>query len=477
MDNFSRKWSLYEVDSPLHKFLPRVVVIGAGMAGLVAARLLHDSGFPVIVLEARNRLGGRIWTDETLGVPCDLGGSWIHGADDNPLTLWCQTLGIPLLYTPDDDRYVYENGQAQERSQLEQAAWRGLTAAAQAINQAIARAQAAKAQGHDPHISLAAALQPVLTDQSLSDLDRRMLAAMLSVSEGVQGAPADLLDVEDWFPKEAHGVNAMPSGGYKQLIDDAATGLDIRLNQPVRKISYTAGEVQIVTEQATFVADLAVITVPLGILKTDQLQFDPPLPPAKQAAIARIGFGGAGVLGKLLIRFPYRFWPNDQGWLLSLPLSLEQRGFFSSWFNLDIVTGEPLLVSFTNGYTAANFDLHATDEQVCAEGMQVLRRMFGENIPEPEKFIFTRWLSDPWALGSYSYPAVGSSLDDRICYAEPVNGQLYFAGEATDLTQFGTVHAALRSGEAAAFEIFQSTCGTVPIRKRLPWYSADQGNA
>src|SRR6476620_9612260 len=75
----------------------RVIVLGAGMAGLVAARLLHDSGFVVTVLEARGRLGGRTWTDDSLGAPLDLGGSWVHGVDGNPLTLWCEKLGVSLV--------------------------------------------------------------------------------------------------------------------------------------------------------------------------------------------------------------------------------------------------------------------------------------------------------------------------------------------------------------------------------------------
>ncbi|MFN8492804.1 MAG: FAD-dependent oxidoreductase [Caldilineaceae bacterium] len=469
MQNARKSWSLHTSDQKSSQPLPNILVIGAGMAGLVAARLLHDSGFPVTVLEARNRLGGRLWTDDSLGIPCDLGGSWIHGADDNPLTNWCATLGVQLAYTPEDERFVYENGQAQERAQLEAAAWRGFTGAEQAINTAIARAQAGKAQGQDPQISLAAALQPLLNEANLPELDQRMLAALVSVSEGVQGAPADALAVEEWFPKEAYGVNALPVGGYRQLIDDAATGLDLRLNHPVQRIVYNTTGVQAITPQATFTADVAVITVPLSLLKTGRLPFEPPLPATKQAAIDRIGFGGDGVLGKLIMRFPYQFWPSDEAWLLSLPLSFEQRGFCSSWFNLATVVKAPFLMGFTNGHIAANFDRNMSDEAVCEEGMRVLRRMFGDNIPAPEKFIFTRWLSDPWALGSYSYPAVGSSSDDRRRYAEPVNDQLYFAGEATDLTQYGTVHAALRSGEAAALQIYQTYYGA-PVRQGYaPW--------
>jgi len=470
------KWSLHGPSDQPTPAAPRVLVIGAGMAGLVAARLLHDSGFPVTVLEARQRLGGRIWTDDTLGIACDLGASWIHGADDNPLTRWCATLGIRLAYTSDDDRFVYANGQTQERAQLEKAAWRGLTAVEQAILAGIVAAQTQKAQGHNPRISLADALQPVWADESLSTLDQQMVAALVAVAEGVQGAPADQLDVEEWFPKEAHGVNAVPIGGYTQLINDAAQGLDIRLGAAVEKIIYGPAGVQTVTARQTFYADVVIVTVPLGILKSGQLQFDPPLPTAKRAAIERIGYGGDAVLGKLIMRFPARFWPAEQSWLLSLPQNPRARGFFSSWFNLATITDAPVLMSFTNGYTAANFDRHVPDAEVCAEGMRVLRRMFGEGIPDPEKFIFTRWLSDPWSRGSYSYPAVGSSQDDRLRYAEPIidwsGTGIYFAGEATDLTQFGTVHAAHGSGEQAALAIYQRTFGKAAITAGLPWNRA-----
>src|SRR5690349_21460139 len=80
----------------------RVIVVGAGMAGLVAARLLHDSGFAVTVLEARKRIGGRTWTNDSLGAPVDLGGSWVHGVDGNPLALWCDKLGVRLVESHGD---------------------------------------------------------------------------------------------------------------------------------------------------------------------------------------------------------------------------------------------------------------------------------------------------------------------------------------------------------------------------------------
>ena len=470
------KWSLHGAHPIPAQSLPTVLVIGAGMTGLIAARLLHDSGFPVTVLEARNRLGGRIWTDHSLGAPCDLGGSWIHNADNNPLTNWCKTVGIELKNTSDEERFLYENGKPQARSHVFRRAWRGQALVNFLLSTAPRRLRWQKRLGWPLHTSLADVIDPLLTSRWLPLLDRRVLASLVSVSEGVQGAPAHLIDIADWFPKEAHGVNLIPIGGYQQLIDNAAAGLDVRLNQSVSRIEYAGQKVQVLTGNETVSADLAIITVSLGILQSGQLHFNPPLPAEKLQAISRIGYGGQGVLNKIILRFPQRFWPVGQDWFLSLPPSPQKRGIFNSWFSLTSTTGAPLLLAFVNGQAGADFDRHASDEDVCQAAMAVLQRMFGTDIPRPEAFTFTRWLSDPWALGSYSYPAVGSSLDDRRHYAAPVIGArgaaLYFAGEATDLHHFGTVHAAHASGEQAAFAIFRKAVGRPPVTAALPWCQA-----
>jgi monoamine oxidase len=449
--------------------LPTVLVVGAGMAGLVAARLLHDSGFTVTVLEARHRLGGRTWTDDRLGAPLDLGASWIHGADHNPLTDWCRSLGIPLTITLDDERYWYENDHGIERSVIWRRAWRGRWVAQTALNSAARYQRLMRTLGRDPHLSLADVITPVLHSRWLPDLDRRVVTSLVSTSEGVQGAPAQYIDIEDWFPGEAHGVNALPQGGYRRLIDDVATGLTIHLNHPVEQVHYKGAGVRVVTPQQTFAADCVVVAVPLGILKTGRIRFDPPLPAAKTAAIGRIGYGGEGVLGKLILRFAHRFWPADKQWFLSLPPTPEGRGVFTSWISLEETAGAPILMAFTNGLAAANFDRYASDEEVRDAGLAVLNRMFPGKVPPPTEFIFTRWLSDPWALGSYSYPAVGSPLADRDHYAEPVGQRLFFAGEATQTVDFGTVHAALRSGEQAATAIYRHYCGREPSAGGAPW--------
>ncbi len=218
-------WSLFATPPQPLPWIqpPRVLVIGAGMAGLVAARLLHDSGFAVTVLEARARLGGRTWTDSSLGVPIDLGASWIHGADHNPLTDWCRAIGVPLAYAPTGSRRFKEAGRTLRLPAIARRAWRGLAAASWAAG----RAQIKSLRVGRP-ASLGSVMEPLIADGRLPHFDRRFLAWITSAGESVEGAPADLIDLRNWYPAEANGINALPVGGYVQLVSDAAEGLDVR---------------------------------------------------------------------------------------------------------------------------------------------------------------------------------------------------------------------------------------------------------
>lgn len=194
------KWSLHAHAPHPTRSPGRVLVVGAGMAGLAAARILHDTGFDVTVLEARDRIGGRTWTDDSLGVPCDLGASWIHGAGDNPLTDWSAAIGLPLVYTPTSRRRFYRAGNWQSQQDLMRASWRSVSAAALRMWFAGRQSQRSRSHGLSA-TALAAAIGPILDDPSLPLADRRFLAWAVSVSEGVQGAPAEYIDLAEWYPR------------------------------------------------------------------------------------------------------------------------------------------------------------------------------------------------------------------------------------------------------------------------------------
>jgi monoamine oxidase len=283
----------------------------------------------------------------------------------------------------------------------------------------------------------------------------------------VQGAPADRLAIEEWFPNDAFGVNAMPRDGFATLLQDAVQGLDVRLDTPVQRLVWQTEGVVAETATGRFAADRALVTLPVGLLRDGALAFDPPLPLEQRAAIARIGYG-AGVLGKIYLRFDQPFWPRDVYRFVGLPPTPDRRGVFNTWLSLERETGAPLLLSFANGQAALRFEKECSDAQVLDEAMASLRRLFG-SVPAPAAFCFTRWLADPWSAGSYSYPALCSLPGDRVAYARPLGDRVFFAGEATEAGDYGTVQAALRSGERAAEAVFRYVTGLTPAREARPW--------
>ena len=452
-----------------------VVVVGAGMAGLVAARLLHDSGFRVTVLEARPRVGGRTWTDGSLGAPLDLGGSWVHGVDGNPLTLWCEKLGVELIESQGDRLLIDERATVKTRDGQRKRAFLGRAAFNTAMAWASWKSRAMALSKGPRSISVKQAVDPLLHAGWLPRIDKLVIASFGEGSEGVQGAPYEAIAAEEWWPTEGLERNAQPKGGYVSLVDDAARPLFIWRNAPVERVAWSdRGVTAVLWGGATIEADRAVIAVPLGLLRAGLPMLDPLPPLEQQKAIGRIGYG-AGVLGKVYLRFPHRFWPEQPKWFGRLPDSPTRRGTFNTWVSHVGETGLPILLSFSNGATAARLDRSASEEEVKEVAMSSLRKMFGNDIPAPEGMLHPRWLSDPWSQGGYSYPGLGSTAEDREAHARPLGNRVFFAGEATEPVEYGTVHAALWSGEQTAEALFRAATGAQASRDMRPWAKARRG--
>ena len=454
----------------------RVLVVGAGMAGLVAARLLHDSGFKVTVLEARDRIGGRVWTDDRLGAPLDLGGSWVHGVEGNPLTLWCEKLGIDLIENQGERLLIDPRATAPTRERQRRRAYLGRAAFHTALGWASWKSKAMTASWGPRSISVKQAVEGLVSAPWLPEVDRLVVATLIEGSEGVNGSTWDALSAEEWFPTEGLDRNAQPRGGFQPLIDDACEGLDIRLNEAVTKVAWSgAGVTAILQGGERIEADRAIVTVPIGLLRAGLPAIDPPPPPEQQTAIGRLGYG-AGVLGKIYLRFPKRFWPATPKWFGRLPDSPRKRGTFNTFVSHEEETGLPILLSFANGHMATHLDREASDEEVKNVALESLRKMFGGNaVPEPEAFVFPRWLSDPWSRGGYTYPGIGSPPEDRHIHARPLADRVFFAGESTEPGEYGTVHAALWSAELVAEAIHRIVTGTAATRAKRPWPGARTG--
>lgn len=414
-----------------------VLVLGAGIAGLAAARTLTKRGRKVLVLEARNRIGGRMWTDSSLGLPLDLGASWIHGVNGNPIAKLAKEFGIETMPTDGENAIEF----AADGSELPDGDWEEMEALFEEIYEEVAEMQAAT----DEDMSLQAAFDRVIAIRGISEEDLRRLNYYIHLVTALEyGADAKDLSLWWWDLGEGFGgEEVIFPGGYNQITDGLANGLDIRLGEIVKRIRYGSDGVEVETSQGSYVADQAVVTFPLGVLKQSSVKFEPPLPESKQAAIQRLDMG---VLNKVYLRFPEVFWDED---VETISYMGKELGEWCDWLNFLPFTGAPVLMAFHGG--EKGFDLERlSDDDIVAGAMRTLRVIFGDDIPEPEGALITRWGQDPFSLGAYSHVPPFASGDDHDALAEPVDDVLFFAGEATSRSHPSTVHGAYLSGVRAA---------------------------
>ncbi|MCV7347615.1 flavin monoamine oxidase family protein [Mycolicibacterium rhodesiae] len=396
-----------------------VVVVGAGFSGLAAARKLADAGLRVTVLEARDRIGGRTRTDTSLGVPIDIGASWIHGTESNPLTTLAADVGAKTVPTDFEDFVLLDDHRLVDKKAAAASAedWRR-----------IARELDDRSGDASPEESVADGLV------GIANLDDPLVAWNVTsrIASEYAADPAQMslrwLGSEEQFK----GPDVILPGGYTQLSQRVAKGLDVRLGTEVTRIAHSSDQVRIDTAQGTVTADRVIVTVPLGVLKAGTIVFDPPLPGPKQGAIERLGFG---LLNKVVVAFDAPFWPESTP-MIGL-VGADQP--VTDLVNGLVFAGTPLLVGLRGGQAAWSRE-SMSDSDAVAELITAI------DAPKPTGSIVTKWGTDRFARGSYSFIAVGSSPDDMHALGEPVGERLMFAGEATNPEWFGTVHGAYLSG-------------------------------
>ncbi|HKB81056.1 MAG TPA: NAD(P)/FAD-dependent oxidoreductase [Thermoanaerobaculia bacterium] len=424
------------------------IIIGAGAAGLAAARDLSISGKSICVIEARQRLGGRIWSLHTpdLPLPIELGAEFVHG--EPPETLQIADAAALLVHQLPDNHWWARRGRWELRNEF----W-------ETIQRVLARIPEG---AHD--VSFADFLK------RQRRLEPRVRQMATSFAEGFNAAHADRISAASLKEDAAGGEwkQFRIANGYDAVIEWLRAGIDperssVRLGDAVTNVAWRRGDVEVTTARGSAVrARAAIVTVPIGVWKEPSaIRFTPPLR-AKSDALAKLEVGH---VVKIVFRFREAFW-DEAGFVerraakrhppLEGPLNFVHSSdrFMPTWWTTAPVRS-PLLTGWAGG-NAADRLLAEGHAAVVDRAIESLASVFGGVTRRQIDLLLDAtwthdWQSDPFSRGAYSYTGVGG-MGAHDALARPLSSTLFFAGEATTAEQTGTVAGAIATGRRAARE-------------------------
>ena len=409
-----------------------IIVIGAGISGLAAAKQLKAEGFNVIVLEAQEKVGGRLRTDRSLGVAFDEGASWIHGINGNPITMLAAQAGMDTFETVDESRVSYDIGGVLRSAATYDNAE---TALYSILNSMMNSGNATQ--------SFETVFNSTYPSKANDRLWQFFLSTYVTFDTGDLNNLSSLLYNEG---EEFSGVEKIATNGYDTIATFLATGLNIQLNQRVSEVDYTDAKIKITHNGNISEADYVIVTVPLGVLKANKIQFTPALPNDKQLAIDKIGMN---CVNKFLLTWNTAFW-DDVQYISYTPVSKDKFNYFVNVkkFNPSVNA----LMTFAYADYARQTET-MTDAQIIGEVMSHLKDIYGTSIPNPTNLLRTKWQANENAFGAYSYTAVSTEMKHFEDLAATINNKVFFAGEHTEVDYFSTVHGAYLSGLREANKI------------------------
>jgi polyamine oxidase len=419
----------------------RVVVVGAGIAGLTVANALTHGGVDCVVVEARDRIGGRLHTVNLAGSPVDLGGSWVHTPIGNPMRAFAQQAGVTCRSAnPLPELASFDCGEGRRLSAAEVEA--SISMQLEGFPEAMGRLLAELG----PDASAADGIEAFVAGAGLAPgAARRARQALRAL---VEAESANLAERQSlcWMWNEmeygGHYFGDVPVGGYGRLVEAMATGVDLRLGVDVAEVAYSASGVRVRSVNGTSQeGSHVVMTVPLGVLKRDVPRFRPALPPDRLAAIERLGFGR---YEKVALRFDEPFWraagfphamifPHDPG--APVVWAIGQDAFGAG----------PVLV-FQIFHSAADHVLGADPADAAQWVLDMLAEAIGSSCPAPAAVAVTSWANDRHSAGAYTHIPPGANPADADLLGEPIDGRLLFAGEHTQSMRLAYADGAMTSG-------------------------------
>ncbi|WP_106752091.1 flavin monoamine oxidase family protein [Pannonibacter carbonis] len=408
----------------------RILVLGAGIAGLAAARRIADAGHHVTVVEARTRIGGRIDTTRSAGFVIERGAGWIHGLTDNPLAALAKRAGLTLRRTS------YARPLALDAS--------GGTIAperlAAAEDQMTALLERIDARTDSPAgVSLAKAIMQAQHGKAVPAVVSSLLRLEIT---GDLGADLEDLDAGSFDEDAAFGGgDHWITEGYDRIPALLAKGLDIRLGEPVVEVAERGDGLDVITAAGLYSADQVVVALPLGVLKAGDVMLPGASLGPRRQAMERIGLG---TLFKLAVPLA--------GGLPDVDVILPADPALAPWTGLYPLrqAPAPAMMLIAGGRGARALEQMPVDAALAAASALLSRLRLPAIDRSKAWHVASNWSTDPFTQGSYSHPLPGGSAKDYAALAQPYGKRLFFAGEHCLFAHHATVHGAMMSGAAAA---------------------------
>jgi monoamine oxidase len=411
-----------------------VTIIGAGAAGIAAARTLQETNLSVLILEARDRLGGRSHTTTlTGGITFDHGCEWLHSADKNSFVSIARNLG-----------FVIDTNRPR---------WREQTFNVGFPPEQRAQFMAAFDAFYDRTEHAAKLPQDTAASQWFEP-GNRWNPLMNALSGYINGCEFDRVSVYDMDAYEDTEVNWRVARGYGALIAAYGAPCPVALNTIVTLIDHSGTKVRIETSRGTLTADKVIVTAPTNIIARETIRFFPALPDKVSAAAGL----PLGLADKVMLALGD---PDDLP--SGLPSDLPTDGHLYGAVDRAAIgsyhlrpMGQPCISGFFGGSFARALE-DAGDGAMAAQAIDEIAALLGSSYRKKLKPLAeTHWAHDPFANGSYSHALPGHA-GDRAKLASPIDGRLFFAGEATSPNFFSTAHGARDTGERAAREVTQDS--------------------